>query len=204
MLLLLPLFLLLRSHLLRDSRHRGCRWGRRCVDFVVGFVFFLDRVQKFITAQEDAGSKERASGGKVWVGRAVRVACVTGIADFVSDSLRGAGGGRLLGQCQSHLRRSRGSAAAGQHTLDGGLAGEAGVMSLNRRKSIAPELLLAGTVNDDDKEKENLRSHNGTGTPTASAGTTFTPFKKMLDRCLRLIRGRPCCRAPRLRGNWCH
>ena len=62
---------------------------------------------------------------------------------------------------------------------DGRLAGEAGVMSLNRRKSIAPELLLAGTVNDDDKEKENLRAHNGTGTPTAPASTTFTPFKKM-------------------------
>jgi hypothetical protein len=52
---------------------------------------------------------------------------------------------------------------------------------LNRRKSAAPEMLLG--VNDDDKEKENLRSQNAdTGTPSAAPVASFTPFKKMLDR----------------------
>jgi len=51
---------------------------------------------------------------------------------------------------------------------------------LNRRKSAAPEMFLG--VNDDEKEKENLRSQNS-DTPTAAAGNSFTPFKKMLDRC---------------------
>ena len=49
---------------------------------------------------------------------------------------------------------------------------------LNRRKSAAPEMLLS--VNDDDKEKENLRTQNA-DTPTA-VSNTFTPFKKMMDR----------------------
>ena len=38
-------------------------------------------------------------------------------------------------------------------------------------------------VNDDDKEKENLRSQTSdAGTPTAAQVASFTPFKKMLDR----------------------
>jgi len=51
---------------------------------------------------------------------------------------------------------------------------------LNRRKSAAPEMLLANIVNDDDKEKENLRAQNS-DTPTVGGGNSFTPFKKMID-----------------------
>ena len=49
---------------------------------------------------------------------------------------------------------------------------------LNRRKSAVPEMLLS--VNDDDKEKENLRAQSDT--PTAGSSNSFTPFKKMIDR----------------------
>ena len=49
---------------------------------------------------------------------------------------------------------------------------------LNRRKSAVPEMLLS--VNDDDKEKENLRAQSDT--PTAGFSNSFTPFKKMIDR----------------------
>lgn len=36
-------------------------------------------------------------------------------------------------------------------------------------------------VNDDDKEKENLRSQTA-DTPTTAPSASFTPFKKMIDR----------------------